>query len=64
MDGILMDIHGMSFPGGGIQSYSAYGGLCARINIIQGENGAPRIEISDKWDGGYRGGKMSDKFAK
>ena len=49
-DGKLMDIRGMSFPGGGIQSYSAYGGLCARINIIQGENGTPHIEISDEWD--------------
>ena len=30
-----------------------YCGLCARINIIQGENGAPRIEISDDWDAAF-----------
>jgi len=37
----------IKFPGGGLYSYCAYGGLYTRVNILTDDNGIPHIKISD-----------------
>ena len=46
-NGEVVETCAIKFPGGGLYSYCAYGGLYTRINIFVNDKGTPYIKISN-----------------
>lgn len=50
VDGKEMDRRVASWKDGSIQTYSAYGGLTTRVNILSDGQGRPYLEITPDWE--------------
>ncbi|MBR6296662.1 MAG: hypothetical protein IKR40_09345 [Treponema sp.] len=48
--GETLETRSLKFPGEGLYSYSAYGGLFTRINVLLDDDGYPFMEINSDLD--------------